>query len=332
MIKQVLLCLVAFACVVSATRLFGEEHYQSHFAAFVAKYKKSYDRADLLFRYNAFKTNVDKIEKHNAGKHSYTLGMNKFGDMPFEEFHAKFTGYKPKQRDYIRSKNVAHLHDVHAPTSVDWRNKGAVTGVKDQGQCGSCWAFSATGAIEGANQIRSGKLYSVSEQQLVDCSTDQGNQGCNGGLMDQAFEYVQANGLVLEKEYPYVAEDQDCRTDLPTPSVHINGYVDVTANSDAELEKAVALAPVSVAIEADQSDFQFYTSGVFDAECGDQLDHGVLAVGYDTDKASGKKYWIVKNSWGGDWGMQGYILMARIKDPEGQCGINMAASYPTTNK
>jgi C1A family cysteine protease len=162
MIKQVLVCLVAFTCVVAASRLFGEEHYQSHFTAFVSKYKKSYDRADLLYRYNVFKTNVDKIEKHNAGKHSYTLGMNKFGDMSFEEFHAKYTGLKHIKNDYIRSKNVAHLHDVHAPTSVDWRAKGAVTDVKDQGQCGSCWAFSATGSLEGAWQIAKKNLISLS--------------------------------------------------------------------------------------------------------------------------------------------------------------------------
>jgi len=334
-LKTVLLLLLGLTCVLAATRhLFGEEHYQAHFSAFVSKYQKQYAKADLLYRYNIFKANVDKIEQHNRAGRSYTMGMNKFGDMPFAEFHAKFTGYKPIKRDYIRSKNVEHIHDIHSqdPASVDWRDKGAVTPVKDQGQCGSCWAFSATGAMEGAYFIAFNATVSLSEQQLVDCSGAQGNQGCNGGLMDQAFEYVIENGITSEDAYPYVAEDQDCMNPLPDAVASVSKYIDVAQNKDAALQTAVAKGPVAVAIEADQESFQFYKSGVFDdKDCGDMLDHGVLAVGYGVD--GDKKYWIVKNSWGGDWGDSGYIRMVRRSDdPEGECGINMDPSYPIAKK
>jgi C1A family cysteine protease len=317
-------------CLVSATvpHLFGsEEFYQSHFAGFVAKYSKKYSKDDLVYRYNVFKANMDFITATNKKNLSYTVGMNKFGDLPIHEFKAKFTGYNHVQRNFIRSKNAApHVHHLSNPASVDWRTKNVVTPVKDQGQCGSCWAFSATGSMEGAWGIKKTQLVSLSEQQLVDCSGAQGNMGCNGGLMDYAFEYVIANkGLTTEKLYPYKAVDQRCKNPLPKSAVTITSYADVKVNDDMALENAVVMGPVSVAIEADQSAFQFYTSGVFDADCGDQLDHGVLAVGYNT--LGGKKYWIVKNSWGSDWGNQGYIWMVRTAG-EGECGINMAASYP----
>jgi cathepsin L len=256
--------------------------------------------------------------------------MNKFGDMPFHEFHAKYTGYNQVKRDFIRSRNApAHLLGAHEgnPASVDWRTKNAVTPVKDQQQCGSCWAFSATGSMEGAWAIKKTALVSLSEQQLVDCSTSQGNEGCNGGLMDYAFEYVIANkGITTEALYPYKAVDQKCKKPLPKAAITISSYVDVASGDDTALETAVAMGPTSVAIEADQPAFQFYKSGIFaDPSCGTQLDHGVLAVGYNSQGA--KKYWIVKNSWGADWGNAGYIWMAR-KTGAGECGINSENSYP----
>jgi len=326
--KLTILLVIVAISLVSAVQFFKEEVYQHQFTDFIERYTKKYQQEDLFYRYNVFKANVDKIQRHNKGNHAYTLGMNKFGDMPWEEFRATHLGFKHIKNDYIRSKNVAHhVSNLIAPASVDWRSKGAVTDVKDQGQCGSCWAFSATGSMEGAYFIKKNKLVSLSEQQLVDCSTAQGNQGCNGGLMDQAFEYVISNnGITTEDKYPYVATDQNCMDPLPAAAITISSYSDVPANDDTSLGNAVAIGPVSVAIEADQEPFQFYKKGIFnDTSCGTALDHGVLAVGYGT--SGSQNYFIVKNSWSADWGDKGYIMMARKKGA-GICGINMAPSYP----
>jgi len=205
-----------------------------------------------------------------------------------------------------------------------------VTPVKNQGQCGSCWSFSTTGSTEGVNAINGKGLISLSEQQLVDCSGAYGNQGCNGGLMDNAFQYIIANGgICTEAAYPYTAQDGTCKNTCKK-TVMIAGFKDVTHNSDVALATAVAQQPVSVAIEADQSSFQFYSGGVLTAACGTALDHGVLAVGYGTD--TGVEYWKVKNSWGASWGEAGYIRLARgdqYNGGAGQCGIYSDPSYPT---
>jgi len=210
-----------------------------------------------------------------------------------------------------------------------------VTPIKNQGQCGSCWSFSATGAIEGAVAIASNKLNSLSEQQLVDCSVSYGNDGCNGGLMDYAFEYVITNkGLTDEKSYPYTATGPNtCKASGKKLVSTISGYCDVAVDNDKALAAAVSVGPVSVAIEADQSCFQFYSSGIMsNSACGTQLDHGVLAVGFGS--SGSQQYWKVKNSWGTSWGEAGYIQLGRAVSgqPQGVCGILMAASYPTGAK
>jgi C1A family cysteine protease len=303
------------------------------FTAWAHTHGKQYaTREELVLRRAVFAANVAKIEKHNAeaaaGLHTWTQGVNQFTDLTADEFKAtRMSGIKNanKPRTHI---NESLLQVTALPDSVDWTTKGAVTPVKDQGQCGSCWAFSTTGSTEGAVFLKTGTLLSLSEQQLMDCSQKEGNESCNGGLMDDAFQYIIDNkGIGSEASYPYEAKDDKCRT---VPSVAtIVGFTDVPANSDTALMTAIVQQPISVAIEADQAVFQSYKSGVMTGKCGTQLDHGVLAVGYGTD--AGQDYYKVKNSWGLSWGEQGFIRMGRgtAFAPNGQCGILMMSSYPT---
>nr|3F75_A Chain A, Cathepsin L Protease [Toxoplasma gondii RH] len=215
------------------------------------------------------------------------------------------------------------------PAGVDWRSRGCVTPVKDQRDCGSCWAFSTTGALEGAHCAKTGKLVSLSEQELMDCSRAEGNQSCSGGEMNDAFQYVlDSGGICSEDAYPYLARDEECRAQSCEKVVKILGFKDVPRRSEAAMKAALAKSPVSIAIEADQMPFQFYHEGVFDASCGTDLDHGVLLVGYGTDKESKKDFWIMKNSWGTGWGRDGYMYMAMHKGEEGQCGLLLDASFP----
>jgi C1A family cysteine protease len=316
--------IAAFATLVCGVAAYSEADYQTMFTNWLAENAKTYTHDDFVMRYRIFKRNVDFIEEHNAQNLGWTMAINQFADLSPAEWKALYTsGYNSSDRE----RSEAPLLGLQAAAAIDWNAAGAVTPVKDQGQCGSCWAFSTTGSFEGAYQIATGTLKSFSEQQLVDCAGSQGNMGCNGGLMDYAFEYIIKNGgLCLESDYGYTARDGTCQSSRCTPAGTISGYTDVPANNEAALLTATNIGPVSVAIEADQMAFQFYSGGVLDGGCGTNLDHGVLVTGYGTDSASGKDYWSVKNSWGASWGEAGYIRIVRNKN---MCGISLDPSYPT---
>lgn len=314
------------SAILSLSCLFTVNTLHDQFHTFIHKYNKVYSTPEEFdYRSQIFSKNLDLIQDYNSRNLSFTLDINQFADMTSLEFsqHHNLAFIKPINQ----SSQFVYVNPENIPSALDWRSASAnpkamvaVTPVKNQEQCGSCWSFSASGATEGAWAISTGKLVSLSEQQLVDCSGSYGNQGCNGGSMDAAFQYIQKAGLCTEADYPYKAIDGTCRK--CTPIAHLNGFIDIPNESGilSEIQKG----PVSIGLEADQAVFQFYSGGVLDdSSCGTQLDHGVLIVGYGSD--SGKDYWIVKNSWGGQWGESGYIRIVRNK---GMCGIGQMQSRP----
>jgi len=293
-------------------------------------------------RFGIFLENVQKIAMWNTNSDNLaSLRPNQFTDLTTDEFleyvHGKkgkcYSGQRPQFTIGGKSSGGAKRVGTD-PASVDWTTEGVVTPVKNQDQCGSCWAFSATGSIECNYAIANKVLNSLSEQQLVDCSIPEGNLGCDGGEMDSAFTYViKEGGLCSEAEYPYTASDGKCKSSTcGTKYNPIKTYTDVTKKDETALEQAAVTGCVSVAIEADQFAFQYYSSGILTGTCGTNLDHGVLVVGYGTD--GGQEYWKVKNSWGTDWGEDGYVLICKDCNKngnQGECGINDDPSYPVIN-
>ncbi|KAE8588075.1 hypothetical protein XENTR_v10022324 [Xenopus tropicalis] len=325
-------CLLALVLPLVRTNLFGDETLDAEWDLWKRTYHKQYNgQMDEGLRRLIWEKNFKMITAHNLeyseGLHTYEMAMNHLGDMTSEEVVRTMTGLWVHRRN--RSTNFTSEDNTaqeKIPDSIDYRKKGYVTPIRNQGSCGSCWAFSSVGALEGQLKKKKGKLVDLSPQNLVDCVKK--NDGCGGGYMTNAFEYVRDNkGIDSENAYPYVGEDQECMYNATGKAASCKGFKEVQEGSEKALKKAVGLVgPVSVGIDAGLSSFQFYSKGVYyDKDCNaENINHAVLAVGYGTQKKT--KYWIVKNSWGEDWGNKGYILMAREKD--NACGISSLASYP----
>lgn len=295
------------------------------FEKFISDNGKSYQNAEEKSKRKAiFADNYKFISAYNEMQDDVVLGVNKFADLTDSEVKSLFTRTAP-----VLGCSKTTLNNT-AKTVIDWRAQGAVTSVKDQGNCGSCWAFSSTGAIEGLYKIKKGSLVDFSEQQLVDCAGGvYQNAGCDGGDMDYAFDYVRDKGIVSASSYPYTGVQGTCKT--LTSTFKITGCNDVNANDNDQLLKALNYGPVSVAVKASNNAFMYYQSGIISSNCGTSsapLDHGVLLVGAGI--SNGTSYWIVKNSWGTSWGQNGYVYIKRNTGiASSVCGIAMEASYPT---
>lgn len=301
------------------------------FIEYTKYYNKNYNNTEFMYRYGIFTRNLEKINRFNINRNNtYNLGINNFTDVTNDEFRRLYLSRK----HYYSLGNANNKHDLNKPffykqlnipSSIDWRAKGLVTDVKDQGGCGSCWAFSAVGVIEGQHANNTGKLVSLSEQNLVDCSGDYDNEGCNGGWPEAAMRYVVKNGIDTESKYPYKGIDENCDFNKSYIGAHISKTINITNGSMVDLYKSIGtIGPISIAIDA-SNNFQFYDSGIYtDYNCSKtELDHAVLAVGYGF--LNNTKYIIVKNSWGKDWGMDGYIYMNTNID--NMCGMATDASY-----
>ena len=319
---------VLYKALATSALFGGDDHDMvAQFSEHMNTYGLSYGtKEEFAFRFEQFKKAdklIKEINEKNGG--SYTVSHNKFSTLTKHEFK-KVLGKKPASNE----GNVEYLPTDNLTDSVDWRTKGAVNAVQDQGMCGSCWAFSATAAMEGAHFLQTGKLLKLAEQQFVDCAGSTGNEGCNGGLEVWAFKYAETAPLELEKDYPYTARDGKCKATSSKEVVKVTDYAQVPKKSVSQLKAAIDKQPTCVSVEAD-TDFQFYDSGILDTpDCGTDLDHAVTAVGYGTD--NGKEYFLVRNSWGADWGEKGYIRIAADMDGKaGVCGILLDSSRPTTD-
>lgn len=293
----------------------------------MAQYNKVYSMQEYHERLQIFTENKRRIDKHNEGNQTFTMGLNQFADMTFGEFRKYFLLSEPQNCSATKGNHFSSKGPL--PDSIDWRKKGNyVTDVKNQAACGSCWTFSTTGCLESVTAINTGKLVPLSEQQLIDCAQDFNNHGCDGGLPSQAFEYIMYNkGLMTEEDYPYKAIELTCVYKPELAAAFVKDVVNITQYDEKGMVDAVAtLNPVSFAFEV-TSDFMHYSGGVYTStECHqtpDMVNHAVLAVGYG--QQDGTPYWIVKNSWGSRWGIDGYFLIEREKN---MCGLAACSSFP----
>ncbi|XP_062279341.1 cathepsin S-like isoform X2 [Scomber scombrus] len=323
--------LLLVSMFVGTAAMFDSEQLDDHWDLWKKMHGKTYhNQVENIHRRTLWEKNLMLITMHNLeasmGLHTYELGMNFMGDMTPAEFQQFFGGLTPPT-DLKRAPSLfLGTTGADVPDTIDWREKGCVTSVKYQGKCGSCWAFSAAGALEGQLAMTTGKLVDLSPQNLVDCSWKYGNQGCNRGNKYKAFEYVMDEGIESEASYPYEGSEGECRHNPMNRAANCSDYILLPRGDEEEMKQAVGtIGPVSVSIDAQQSSFQFYKSGVYDdPNCTQNTNHAVLAVGYGTD--NGQDYWLVKNSWGTGFGEEGYIRMSRNKN--NQCGIALYAGYP----
>jgi len=297
---------------------------------FKLRHSKSYFLGEEESRRAIWEDNHRFIQEHNLayerGTETYSVAENKFMDLSNFEFARKLTAtLQPRNSS---SNKIFEPFGTVTRSTVDWREEGYVTPVKDQGDCSSCWAFSTTGTLEGAHFKKTGQLVSLSEQNLVDCSTPYGNLGCGGGYVDTAFKYIKENGgVATEEAYPYTGKQGECRFDSNTIGATLTGWQEIRWASESDLESAVSeIGPVSASIDASNRGFQFYKEGVYyDPDCDSfRMNHAILVVGYGEE--NGENYWIVKNSWDETWGDKGYIKMA--KDRDNHCGIASDALFP----
>uniref|UniRef100_A0A8C1JUN7 Pro-cathepsin H n=1 Tax=Cyprinus carpio TaxID=7962 RepID=A0A8C1JUN7_CYPCA len=308
-----------------APYLFVTDEYL--FKSWMSQYNKKYEINEYYQRLQIFLDNKKKIERHNAGNHKFSMGLNQFSDMTFAEFKKSYLLTEPQNCSATRGNHLSSNGPY--PDTIDWRTKGNyVTNVKNQGPCGSCWTFSTTGCLESVTAIATGKLLQLAEQQLVDCAGAFDNHGCKGGLPSHAFEYIMYNkGLMTEQDYPYKAKEGECRFKPELAAAFVKDVVNITKYDEMGMVDAVArLNPVSFAYEV-TSDFMQYKDGIYTStvchNTTDKVNHAVLAVGYA--EQNGTPYWIVKNSWGTYWGINGYFYIERGKN---MCGLAACSSYP----
>lgn len=303
------------------------------FRDYTKNYNKNYSQIEYNYRRKIFGENYNYILKKN-NEINYTLGLNNFTDYSRSEFNNIYLSGLINHKQYNHNSHYHHKHNLSyhnssnssIPSSIDWRAAGIVTNVKDQGQCGSCWAFSTTGTLEGQHALKSGNLVSLSEQNLVDCSLQ--NYGCNGGWPSIAMEYIKTNGVDSESTYSYVGYDESCKYNRSNVESFLNQIILIPSNNMTALYDSLGnIGPISIAIDA-EDDFQFYNSGIYTSSiCNSDpysLNHAILAVGYSTFRNN--SYIIVKNSWGSGWGMNGYIYMSTTIN--NLCGMATNASYP----
>ncbi|KAK5579957.1 hypothetical protein RB653_009646 [Dictyostelium firmibasis] len=330
--RFILLIVLMFTALAAGRRLSIEE---SKFIAFQNKYNKIYSADEYLVKFETFKSNllnIDALNKKAASLKSDTkFGVNKFADLSKEEFRKSYLNGKPAIMTEDLPKFPELSDDIVSvtPTAFDWRTKGAVTPVKNQGQCGSCWSFSTTGNVEGQHYLAGNTLVGLSEQNLVDCDHDcmtydnqnVCNAGCDGGLQPNAYSYIIKNGGIdFESTYPYTAVDGECKFNPANVGAKITSYAMVPQNETQIAAYLYQHGPLAIA--ADAEEWQFYIGGVFDLPCGQSLDHGILIVGFsaqNTIVGKNTPYWIVKNSWGEDWGEQGYL---KVERGDNKCGVS----------